>query len=438
MNFSGIELKYGTTRVKVSMASENLLGILEPGNHVVLPHRAHAPRSHAVPGAAHFALTNEDAEIQRALANPIGSRRLEDLVSPGMKVTIIASDATRPCPTATLLPPLIKRLSNAGIRDQDITIVFAMGIHRNHSEPEKRRLVGSEVYQRYKCVDSSEGQDYVYLGTTSYGTPVEIARVVVEADFLVCTGNIEYHYFAGYSGGTKAALPGCASRASVEANHAMQLWPGAESGSYDDNPVRNDIEEAGKMVGIDFILNVVLDEEKRIVKAVAGNPVEAHAAGRQVVDAIYGVTISQRSDIVLASCGGHPKDLNLYQAQKAIENASRAVKPGGAIILLAECPEGIGESVFESYITGMDLDHILSSIAEKFVLGGHKAAAIARVLKKCSVTLVTCMNRDLVESCKLFWAPSAQEALSKAFGELGKCATIWVMPYAGSTVPLPG
>lgn len=423
MDHSIVDFRYGKSEVKVALPSRNLLGVL-------------APRHLDLPGYTQSTNTSDGAEIERALANPIGSLPVESLVRPGMKIAIVVSDITRPSPTSRLLPPLINRLTGAGARDEDITIVFAMGIHRNHKESEKRLLVGEEFYRRFRCLDSSEGHDYVSLGETSFGTPLKICRPVVEADVLICTGNIEYHYFAGYSGGAKAVMPGCAGRATVEANHAMQLWPGAESGSRKDNPVRRDIEEAGKMAGIDFVLNVVLDEEKRIVRAVAGDVIEAHLAGSQVVDSIYGAPISEKSDIVVASCGGYPKDLNLYQAQKALENAARAVKPGGIIILLAECLEGMGEKVFADYMTAMDLDEILFSIAKQFVLGGHKAAAIARVLKKCNVILVTGMKPDLVKACKLSWAPSVKEALFRAFTELGKDATVWAMPYAGSTVPL--
>ena len=423
MKYFNVRLQYGKSDVEVYVPLANLLGVLVP-KHLVLPQAAENPDISAF-----------DAEIERALSNPINSLPLYELVQPGMKITVVASDITRPSPTSKLLPPLIERFGKAGVRNKDITIVFAMGIHRNHKEAEKRQLVGGKIYQNHRCVDSSQGRDYVCLGKTSFGTPVEICRAVVEADFVVCTGNIEYHYFAGYSGGAKAIMPGCASRASVEANHAMQFWPGARAGSYEDNPVRQDIEQAGQMVGIDFILNVVLDEQKRIVKAVAGDVIRAHAIGRQFVDSIYGAFIPERSDIVLASCGGHPKDLNLYQAQKALENASRAVKPGGTVILMAECSEGLGDGVFTEYMAGMDLDEILNSIVEKFVLGGHKAAAVARVLKKCNVILVTGMDPDLVRTCKFLWAPSVQEALSRAFAELGQAATVWVMPYAGSIVP---
>lgn len=410
-----IEVGYGKSRLKLTIDERNLLGVLEIAEPNPPP--------------------SEEAEIERALDSPIGSPRLEDLARPGMKVVVMASDITRPSPSFKLVPAVVKRLEKAGIPDSDVTIMFGMGIHRLHSEEEKCALVGSEIYERFKCVDSTESGDFVLLGTTSRGTPVEVNREVAECDLLVATGNVEYHYFAGYSGGAKAVLPGACSRRTVEANHSMQLLPGAEAGSYDDNPVRQDIEEAARMVGLDFILNVVLDEKKRIIRAFAGDPVEAHAWARELVDEVYSVDIHKEADIVIASAGGYPKDINLYQAQKGLENAKYAVRQGGTVILLAECQEGLGERVFQAYLTGMELDDILESIRNKFVLGGHKAAAMARILKKAEVYLVSAMDEELVTRCKMVPFTRFEDAFEAALRKHGPDAGIWVMPYAGSTMP---
>jgi nickel-dependent lactate racemase len=410
-----IEVGYGRGKLRLEVPRESLLGLLEPSEPVLPP--------------------SDEFEIARALENPIGSPPLEDIAKPGMKVVVMASDITRPSPTAKLLPPLLQRLNRAGVSDRDITVMFGMGIHRSHTEDEKKTLVGPLIYDRCSCVDSTESGDFVLAGTTSRGTPVEVNRAVAECDLLIATGNVEYHYFAGYSGGAKAVMPGACSKRTVEANHSMQLLPGAENGSYGDNPVRQDIEEAGKMLRLKFILNVVLDEKKRIVKAVSGDPLAAHAEARRVTDLTYGVKVDSLADIVIASAGGHPKDINLYQAQKALENAKYAVRDGGVIILTAECPEGFGEPVFEKYMTGMDLDEIVESIIAKFVLGGHKAAAVARVIKRVGVYLVSAMDSRTVTRCTMTPFRDLREALASAFAKVGADAKIWVMPYAGSTVP---
>jgi len=195
------------------------------------------------------------------------------------------------------------------------------------------------------------------------------------------------------------------------------------------------MEEAGKIIGVDFILNVVLDEKKNIVKAVAGDPVEALAAGRKVVDGLYGISIEKEADIVLVSAGGRPKDVNVYQAQKALENATRAVRQGGVVVLLAECPEGLGEKNFEEYMTGYPLDEIIERIRKRFVLGGHKAAAIARTLKKADIYLASAVDPDLARACKMVPFGSPQEALDAAFAKCGEGSSVLVMPFGGSTVP---
>jgi len=410
-----VEIAYGKINIRLKLPQKNILGVLKP-TEPPLP-------------------ASEEQEINRALDSPIASQRIEEIAKPGMKIVIMASDITRPSPSNKFLPLLISRLEKAGIKDSDITVVFGLGIHRNHTEEEKRALVGPSIYDRFKCLDSTEAGGFVFLGTTSRGTPVEVCKLVADCDLLIGTGNVEYHYFAGYTGGAKAVVPGACSRRTIEANHSMQLMVGAETGIYEANPVRQDIEEAAEIAGLDFILNAVLDEKKRIVKAVAGHPKKAHAVARKVVDGIYGVRIDEQADIVIASAGGYPKDLNLYQAQKAINNASRAVRDGGALILLAECPEGLGEPTFEKYMTELELDEILESIRRKFVLGGHKAAAIARVLKRSEVFLVSNMDPKLVRLCKLTPVSNIEKALAKAFRRHGSCAKIWVMPCAGSTVP---
>jgi len=417
MSTTEFDLRYGNSTVRVAVPSGNLAGVLLPTEPVLPP--------------------DEKAEIERALQNPIGSAPLEQMAKPGMKVVIMASDVTRPSPSHKLLPPLLERLKSAGVPESDVTVVFAMGIHRHMTDAEKRMLVGDEIYSKYKCVESTESGEWVYLGQTSRGTPVEVCPEVASCDLLICTGNIEYHYYAGYTGGVKAVLPGACSRRTVEHNHAMQMLPYAELGSYDKNPVRQDMEEAGKIIGVDFMLNVVLDEKKNIVKAVAGDPVLAHAEGRDAVDRLYGIPIEREADIVVVSAGGRPKDINLYQAQKALENAVRAVRPGGIMILLAECPEGLGDKNFEEYMTKYPLDEAIERIRQKFVLGAHKAAVIARNLKKADIYLVSALSPQVVEARKLTPFGQAQEAFDAALRKMGDGASVLIMPFGGSTVPFP-
>ena len=200
-------------------------------------------------------LTGE-AEVARALQEPIGAPRLKDIVKPGEKVAVVTSDVTRPMPTAKVMPALLDELYAGGVRPEDITLVFALGSHRPHTVAERRKLAGERAYSEIKCVDS-DPDDCVRFGVTSRGTPVDITRVVAEADRRICLGNIEYHYFAGYSGGAKAIMPGVSTRAAIQSNHSRMVLPECCAGNLETNPLRLDIEEAGAMVGIDFILNEI-------------------------------------------------------------------------------------------------------------------------------------------------------------------------------------
>lgn len=406
---------FGAGVQEVIVPDENLLGVLT-ANQVS-------------PG-----LTGE-AEVLRALREPIGSLPLGQIVKPGEKIAIVTSDITRPMPTYKVMPALLDEMYAAGVKKEDITLVFALGSHRNHTPEEQKKLAGERAYSEIRCVDS-DPEDCILLGTTAAGTPVEITRVVAEADRRICLGNIEFHYFAGYSGGAKALMPGVSTRAAIQANHSMMVLPQCCAGALETNPLRMDIEEAGNITGIDFILNVVLSEQKEILKAVAGDAVAAHRAGCAYLDALYSKPIAQKADIVLVSQGGAPKDLNLYQTQKALDNAKHAVKDGGVIILIGSCKEGLGEHTFEAWMKEAEKPaDLIARIRSQFRLGGHKAAAIAMVLENADIYLVSEMKEDLVRTAFLTPKASAQQALEDAFQKLGPSATVLAMPYGGSTLP---
>ncbi|HBP38891.1 MAG TPA: nickel-dependent lactate racemase [Clostridiales bacterium] len=374
-------------------------------------------------------------EIRRALREPIGAPVLSELFNPGESVCIITSDITRPCPSEKILPPLISELEEAGIRSEDITVVFALGSHRRHTEEEKRRLVGADVYARVHTVDS-DPEDTLYLGTTSYGTPVNIFSIVAQADRRICVGNIEFHYFAGYSGGGKALMPGVSNREAIQANHSRMILPSARAGAIEDNPLRLDIEEAADICGCDFIVNVVLDEQKKIVRAVAGDHRAAHRIGCACLDNLYKINIPCLADLVIATPGGLPKDINLYQTQKALDNAGHAVRPGGIIILAGQCAEGFGEHVFEEWLLDASQPaDLLERVRCEFRLGGHKAAAIAMVLEKAEVFFVSDMPAEQAERTFMRPFSDLESAVEAALAKLGPATGVIVMPHAGSTLP---
>lgn len=380
-------------------------------------------------------LTGAD-EVARAIAAPIGSDKLKNIIKPGEKTVIITSDITRPMPSKVVLPVLVDELLKAGLKYEDITVVFALGSHRKHTEDEKKYLAGEEIYNKVKCIDS-DPDDCKRMGVTKGGTPLDIFTTVAEADRIICLGNIEFHYFAGYSGGAKAIMPGVSNRAAIQANHSGMVKNEARAGAINDNPVRLDIEEVAEFLKIDFIVNVVLDEKKNIIKAVAGHYIEAHREGCRFLDSLYKVKIPELADIVITTPGGYPKDINLYQAQKALDNAKHAVREGGIIIFMAACTEGYGEHVFETWINeASSADELVSRIGKNFELGGHKAAAIALVLKKAVIYMVSDMAEEKVR--KIFMEPftDMDTALKHAFDRLGADARVLLMPYGGSTLPV--
>ncbi|MFQ5711594.1 MAG: nickel-dependent lactate racemase [Candidatus Geothermarchaeales archaeon] len=415
MNF---QLKYGKGRVELQVPDKNVLFTLKP---------------RTLPG-----VKNEAEAITHALREPIGAEPLRDLVDVGAEVALLVSDITRPCPSHKILPPLITELNRAGVSDDHITVFFATGMHRKHTRWEIERLVGSEMFERLRVVDHDSRDERIhrYLGKTRRGTEVSVNEQVLDKDFLIGVANIDVHYFAGYSGGAKSLMPGVSSFETIQQNHSLMLHPGSKPGKAQGNPVREDLEEASRLANLDFIVNVVLNEERDIVKVVAGHPIEAHRAGIPPNDYMYKAPIGERADIVIAAAGGFPKDINLYQAQKGLDNAGYAVKEGGTIILLAECGEGLGDKTFEDWLSeATSPGDIIERLRDEFVLGGHKAYAIARLVENVGIILVSNLPDDLVKKSFMSPAKTVEDALKKAFNAQGRNATVTVMPFAGSTLP---
>jgi len=411
-----LDLPFGETSLTTKVPEESVLGVVVPHDDTEIP--------------------DEGAVIQRALANPIGTALLRDIVHSGQKVAIVTSDLTRPCPADKLLPCVLEELRVAGIADGDITVVVALGLHRPMTPAELEKLVGPEVHGRVAVVNHDPLQT-LSVGMTSAGTPVELFAPLVSADVRICLGNLEFHWFAGYSGGAKAIFPGCASERGITANHAMMVEPGAEGGRVVGNPVRADLEEAVALIGVDFILNVIVDGQKRIVDAVSGDVTKAHRRGCEIVRKRGSVSIPARADVVFVSAGGHPKDVNLYQAQKALDNAAAAVVDGGVIVWVAECAEGYGNATFEEWIrSSADGDEILQRIQAQFVIGGHKAAAIAAVQRRADIFLVSSMPAGALASIGIEQTSDLQAATDAALARAGSAASVLSLPAGGSTFPV--
>ena len=408
-------LPYGKTLVRFKLLEKNVMGTLLPKK--VSPSK------------------NEHTLIINALNSPIESPLLSDIVSPKSKVALITSDVTRVVPSHKLIPPIIQQLRLAGVKRENISIIFALGVHRKHTPDEQKRLLSKNIYGQYRVIDHNI-EDCLDMGKTKNGIPVQIFRPVAEADIRVCIGNIEPHYFAGYTGGAKSIMPGVSSRESVSFTHKLMLLPGSIAGKLEGNPTREAIEEVGEAVGINFILNVILNSKKQIVGVVAGDRIAAHRKGCSYADECFKVPIKQQADVVIVSPGGYPKDISVYQAQKALENAKYAVKKGGTIILVAECIEGFGDKIFEEWmLEATSFMEPVERLKKEFILGGHKAAAIGMLLEKIKVIMVSSLSDKKVK--ELFFTPakSVDEAISMSLQEYGQDASFLIIPFGGITLP---
>jgi len=413
-------LPYGKTEVCARIPTRNFLGTIQP--------KEKPPAS------------DPNAEIEKALNNPIGTKTLDQIAKPDNTVAIVVDDVTRATPTHLMLPPLLNQLNRAGVKDENITVIFACGSHRPVTPEEVKKLIGEEILNRIKVVNHDyKAKDLVFLGKTkTFGTKVYVNRVFAEADVKILTGDVGLHYYAGYGGGRKSVLPGVSGAETIQHNHANLLHPKARTGVLEENPVHQDMVEAAKLARVDFILNIVTNSKQEIVQAFAGDMEQAFNEGVRVVDEMYKVPIEQRADIVIVSSGGNPLDINLYQAYKGIDNALNAVKRNGVIILVAECPEGHGNEVFYEWtVKFKTLKDMEKEIKRHFVLGGHKSYYLLKALQRVKIILVSVMPDYLaVNVFNLKTASAVNNALRDAFDLEGTNAKVWAMPHGNLTLPI--
>ena len=424
-----LAVPYGDGELRFSLPRDSLAGVVEAGAGAACSPVGPDDVTGVKPSPAVGPTpADEQAEIRRALAEPIGAPRLSQLAATASSAAIVVSDVTRPCPSYKFLPALLD--GSRPLPPEAVTIVFALGGHRPHTADEQRALVGEGVAASGVRLLDLDRDDCVPVGTTSRGTPLAVFRPYLEADLRICTGNIDYHYFAGFSGGAKAVVPGICTHDTIRANHGMMLDPSARAGILDGNPVREDIDEAGGIVGIDFLFNVVLDEERRIVRAVAGDRVAAHRAGVAFYDARCDLRIASAADVVVVSPGGAPKDMNLYQAQKALDNVAGVVRDDGVVVLVARCGEGLGNEVFEQWMREAERPaDVVRRIGREFVLGGHKAAAVGALLERVRLFVVSEMPDELVRDMHMTPFADVQAAVSAALDRCGDGARVLVVPH---------
>ncbi len=393
-----------------------------------------------ISGSSPRALADPPGSVKKALQQPVAAPPLPETVTPGETVCILVNDATRAACSEIFLPPLIETLESAGINKKDIFIVFTNGSHRMLTKSEMVDLVGAEVASavamyNHDCRDMSNHIDY---GLTSRGTPVYVNKMVAQADRRILTGSVVHHFFAGFGGGRKALVPGVAGWDTIQKNHSLLLDERAHSGRLEGNPVHEDLLEASFMAGGGFLLNTVLNEQNEICGVFAGDMVKAHLEACRLVDETNGVYLVNPADVVIASCGGHPKDINLYQAHKALDNTIRAMKPDGSLILLAKCPEGIGSENFEKWAAKqLPVRELEANLKAQFELGGHKAYTVAKLLQKGKVYLLSDLPADKAKLIGFIPVSTLDEALSLVYqGE--KSPLTYIFPRGDRCLPVIG
>ena len=373
--------------------------------------------------------------VRRAMADPIASPRLSELARGKKKVVIIASDHTRPVPSKLIIPPMLREIRE-GNPDADITILIATGCHRGTTKEELVAKFGEDIVRDEKIYihDCDERDMLVNIGTLPSGGECEINRLAYEADLLVSEGFIEPHFFAGFSGGRKSVLPGVAGRKTVLANHCSEFidHPRARTGVLEGNPIHEDMLWAAKTAKLAYVVNVILDSEKKVIYAVAGDCEAAHKKGTDFLLSLCGAKAVE-SDIVITTNGGYPLDQNMYQAVKGMTAAEATVKRGGVIIMLAESGDGIGGDHFYHQLA--DEPDISKTMAQFLARGRAETVPdqwqtqiLLRILGHASVIYVSKMPDNTVEEMHMIPAHSIGEAIEKAKQMVGDTARIAAIP----------
>ncbi|WP_294900500.1 nickel-dependent lactate racemase [uncultured Eubacterium sp.] len=421
-----VTLPFGKEKMKVTIPDNRLNGIL-----VSRAHEFRADKS-------------EEEIVKDALAHPIHSKRLRDLAKGKDNIVMIASDHTRPVPSKVIMPGILDEIK-AGNPDAKITVLIATGFHRPTTKEELIYKFGENIVDRddiqFLVHKSHEDADMVELGTLPSGGKLKINKIAAEADLLISEGFIEPHFFAGFSGGRKSVLPGVSSAATVMANHCSEFIASeyARTGVLEGNPIHRDMIYAAEQAKLAFIINVVLDENKKVIRAYAGNFDEAHREGCRFVDQMSGVD-AVPSDIVISTNGGYPLDQNIYQSVKGMTAAEASCNPGGVIIMVSSCIDGHGgQSLYDTFASGEEKDVImqrfLDTPRDKTIPDQWEAQILCRVLMHHKVIMVTQAPKQLVNDMQMDYAESVEEAIRMADAYLGKSdRKITVIPDGVSVI----
>lgn len=409
-------LAYGTGSISIDLPEQNVVKVFEIKSSVVLPD----PRK----------------EIQDKLQFPTASKPLSKIAADKKTACIVVSDSTRPVPNKIILPPILETLENSGIERSNILILVATGLHKPSTQEEKLEMLGQEILNDYRVEDHDARNqgEHDYLGKTKNEIPVWIDRRYLAADIKILTGLIEPHFMAGFSGGRKSICPGIASIETISAWHSPRFieHANAKFGCIKGNPIHAEQLEIVEKAGCDFIVNVVINHERQILNVVAGDCVQAHAAGVHFARQVAFDTVQEPVDVVVTSSAGYPLDKTLYQSIKGIVAAIDILKPGGTVILAASCDEGLGSMEFEEiaqkFASIDDFMHAICS-GDFFVVNQWQMEELAKALKKGKVKVVTRgMKPEELRQYYLEPIESVEQAVAEAIDEYGPETRIAVLP----------
>lgn len=351
-----------------------------------------------------------DIEIGEKLDSPIDSSALEEIVSPGEKVLLVVPDATREAAAGQIVNLVVRRLIANGTAPGDISIIFATGIHRKVTPQERESILTPFISQRIKTLDH-DGRDLaalVRLGETSSGIPIELNRALVEHDHVVLIGGVTFHYFAGFTGGRKSVCPGLASSRTVSATHKLAFdcetlsrRDGVDTGVLDGNAVHEAFMEAVRKLAPPFAINTIVDDKGACVELYCGNWETSHRAACDAYAADHMINVREQRDVVIASCGGYPFDINMIQAHKTLDAASRACKDGGTIVFLAECTDGLGRDDFLKWFDAADIKDLARKLCEKYQVNGQTAWSLLEKAERFDIKIVSSLPNDVAKKMRL-------------------------------------
>jgi nickel-dependent lactate racemase len=410
-----IQIPYGKEHIPLQVPDHHLLGVFHPNT---------------------VQIGSEEATVLEAMAHPLDSPSLPDFLEDARDVAILVNDATRPTPTAKVL-----EIIQPQIEDANVNFIIATGNHRGPTEVEFSYIFG-DLYEHYRdriyVHDAHNTEEMVFLGTCESGTEMYVNRLGVEAHKLIVISSVEPHYFAGYTGGRKSFLPGIAAYRTIEQNHRKAILPEARLLDLKGNPVHEDMIDALNFIQHKeiFSIQTVLDRERRIYAASAGNIHTSFEAAIDKANEVYAVKVPEKADVVV-SVAPYPMDIDLYQSQKALETGKLALKKGGILLMVSKCRMGTGDRTFmDLLMSAGSAEAIMDRIAKGYILGYHKAAKIAEINLWAEIWAKTDLPPEIIKSVHMHPVDNLQEALDKALALKGAGAKVLVLADGSNTVPI--